>query len=643
MTRSSAEVLDIVGELSDTFQTIWQRNDGIEAFVSGKWDIAGTLPASLPTKEPMPSFDIKYDIARMKGKLNKPIELHIEPHSSLKRAETKADNLEDIQANWLVRLGLSSGGWLWDAIYYGETVKVYVPIWTEWTEYSVPTRRDKEEASDYNARVDAYQREWFGWSLTVDPVRTSAFLEHRRKLTMATREYELPFIDVARRYGDYKRGEERSTQDEHDLMLTVCREQFPWLRAGETQSTASGEASGLEKAKIKLVDDGVTISHSIEGIDKDGKGRYEQREVDSYDNPLGRPTLFVVSGNYNAGEPLDQRFEPLMLGMIQDYRNRDWHMSLLASHIASAAPDALNISKNEVAMRFWADATPEEREKMAVQRVAGSMQLLVGDPVSLSATADQIVLIQEQLTRINESIQRQRPSSAETESTMQRATLGSILRADEEEQLGLQSAVDSNTTFIDELLGALTHFASTAINPHYKKGSKSKSDADNPLYGTMTGSERVRGRQVDRGREVSLLPSDIDFPHTREVKAISVSLSAQSARRAEADARWFRPDNRPTITWDELQEEHGHTDVTGHNQKLWADTIFQMGVPDTFEKVAKQRVRFIEVFLGAEPGSIGEPLQVEAPEAQEGGPSGAPMRTGSPHVDGVSGEAMSAV
>src|SRR3990167_10164135 len=255
----------------------------------------------------------------------------------LKRDDTKADSLEELFAYWLIKVGLGPNTWQWDAIYQGQDVKAVVPVWMTWESYQPPLRLKGESDSKYNDRFERYHKEWFGWTLNVAPTRGSAFLEYRRMITLATQTYEIPYVELATRYAGYERGS-KPPDEERALMLKGCPEEFPYVRGGE--QIAEGSVNPYsQKLIVRKVDDGVEITHHIEGINADGKGD-QWHEVGSYPSMIGRPGLFPVTGSYNGAEGnLTRRYEPLDLALMLAYKNRDRLLSFLASHMASATPE----------------------------------------------------------------------------------------------------------------------------------------------------------------------------------------------------------------------------------------------------------------------------------------------------------------
>ena len=118
--RSSAEVRDIQREVSDLgFEALYARNDSFEEQVRALTDYVAYLPADLRRKEPIYSRELKVHIERFKGKLDRSRQIHVEPHSPLKRDETRADDLETSMANWRIRL--DPNGWGGGAIPFRPT------------------------------------------------------------------------------------------------------------------------------------------------------------------------------------------------------------------------------------------------------------------------------------------------------------------------------------------------------------------------------------------------------------------------------------------------------------------------------------------------------------------------------------------
>ena len=638
--RSSAEVRDIQREVSDLgFEALYARNDSFEEQVRALTDYVAYLPADLRRKEPIYSRELKVHIERFKGKLDRSRQIHVEPHSPLKRDETRADDLETSMANWRIRL--DPNGWVSDAIRFGQTCKSEVPIWLEWTDWRLPTRRKGESNADYNKRCDDYRREWFGYRLQVDPVRTTAFTDYRRRITMGTRRFKLPMIDLARRYGDYKRGEERSVRDEAELMLQVCREQFEWVRVAEPRTEQEGDV-GRKHVEVFSIDDGVNISHHIEAAgslaDKE-----DWKQLAPYRNPFGRPTLFIVSGIYNAGEPLEHRYEPLAVALIQALWNRDYLRSLLTSQVASKSEhDALQMPP-QVA-ELWAKMGVDFPD---VRRGAdGSLLLLPGTPTSL--TADTQEVIRYLLEAMEAEVSRVAPSGllvgSEGQRVLEQATASAILKALGEEQEVLKSAELSTAAFERDVLEAIRHMYLHELNGHYKMGSGQKDKADEKVYVRTGGGEAAMiGRPVKPGTDIELLPADLDFPFTLTVTQLDDSQAAVAARGMEAQRRW---ESQPrTITWLDYLEETGVSNATEYSVKLSADQQAQLLAPRVQAAAQQHFVNYYSAFLGTPPqylagllAGTGQAPQM-APSGPRGRGNGAGFGMKEPYVEASEAEA----
>lgn len=680
MSRGSPELRDIVRDVERPFESgsgvpvgstgattpqlsLWLRNDALEEYVAGLWNPTADLPDTLSFKQPVYSKDARDDIDQVAAKLNRPLELRIQPHSPLTRDETKADQLEAVEANRLIRLGIASGSSLWTSILTGLGYKVYVPVWLETEPYVTPAKHPGEKTSDFVARVKRYEQEWFGWRLTVDPVRTSSWLAEGRRITLGVRHRKIPYLDLAE-YSDVyqqQRDPEAGSDADRELRLRVCEQEFPGLR-GDSANRYDVTTSNRNEIEVFEVADGASVAHYIASAPKNGVRDYQ--EVGVYDVPLGRVPLYVVCGRYEEAAPLELRYQPLRLPLLENLRSRDRVRSLLASYLASSAKDAL-ITTPE-GLQAWAD-NAETLRKSPVTINGRNYAVVPGQFAASQADAEQIQLAEQLLNDINSQISRQRGILATdwSQNVIQNAPASTVLHAVEEEQQYLQGALDEITTFVRDVAESTTYMAAFGLNQHYTPGGTSKAQRaamgeraakaarspDVAMTAVMTGAEAgyLRpGRSVDAGKTITLGPEDVDFSYTRSVSTRDESVSATRARASAALQLWDRADGVKLIDYDKLLEECGYSNVAQEKDKIRADQLFQLNVPDVIQQAKDQAAKFIAAFLGTTPDQLPttdtqvEPQQQPGAAGSTQAPSGAGYHMEAPTLNSPTGQSQGA-
>lgn len=671
MSRTSPELRDIVRDVERPFETgsgipagsvgqftpqlsLWLRNDMLEEYVAGLWNPTKDLPDTLSYKQPVYSKDARDDIDQVAAKLNRPLEIRIQPHSPLTRDETKADQLEAVEANRLIRLGIASGSSLWTSILTGIGYKVYVPVWLETEAYQEPARVPGEKSSDYVARLKRYEREWFGWKLVIDPVRTSSWLAEGRRLTLAVRHRKIPYLDLAEYSSAYQdqRDPEAGAAADVALRLRICEQEFPLLRA---DAATRWDASSTNRHEMEVfeVADGATVSHYV----KLGNGeRADFEEVGVYDVPLGRVPLFPVCGRYEEAAPLELRYQPLRLPLLENLRSRDRVRSLLASYLASSAKDAIVTTPE--GLQAWAE-NAETLRKSPVTINGRAYAIVPGQFAASQAEAEQIQLAEQLLQGLQGEIGRQRGILATdwSQNVIQNAPASTVLHAVEEEQQYLQGALDELTTFVRDLAESTTYMAAFGLNQHYTPGGTSKAaraamgvraakaarSPDVAMTAVMTGGETnylKPGATVEAGKTITLGPEDVDFSFTRTVSTRDESVSATRARASAALQLWDRSDGVKLIDYDRLLEECGYSNVAQEKEKIRADQLFQLNVPAIVDAARQQARNFIAAFIGTTPDQLPSPdTQVEPQQSditlgrEQAGSGGKPPSGGGYHME----------
>lgn len=663
MDRSAAEVLDLISEIERPFNNsgsasspvagIWARNDALEAFQRGIWDMM--LPDYLNHKEPIYSHDIDEAIAQIMGMMAGPFEIEIAANSGKKSDQARCDDRAVWNSNWLIRHNLAQGGWVYNAWLRDQAGKVAVVNWLQVKDYGTPKRdltkepRTKAGNAAYNARVDEYERTFDPLELVVDPLRTTAWMQYEDEVTTASCVFWMPIIDFLRRFGDYKRGEERSRPDFEKLMLQIAGQQFPGLRAGEPvpEYGPQFQTWSQRRVKVRMLDDGVTWDYYIEGLEIEDRARNSRRGangvrdiahqfVKSIPNTLGMVSMFPLSGRYYATEPFGQRHQPVLLALMAKLMNRDYLTSVKASHMMDAIMDAVEVG-DATAATLIQQSADANIDKSVARAQPGELTIVPGHAVSLGAPADQIKLLDELLQQVNNDIVRLWPASQYTggmdaQKMIQEGTMGAILRMDEVTQMPLREPADIRVKAIDRILGAVENFYRTVGQ---SKGTGSAASSDSFIYYTTTGNETPKGRVVKPGEDGELTPEDLNIPMTRSITTRNSSLSADEAKRAAAQAKYDRPDGTHTITWRQfVAESNPGVDIEKQLADLNEDAMFLQLVPHVFQTSFENWLLLQEAVLNLAPGTLsnqyGIQVQGAAGNMAGGPPPGGPPPEGVP-------------
>lgn len=324
MTRSQAEIKEIVRQVDDQgFQALYKKAEDYEAQLyvhpAYKADLIAALAPEIDTRIALPSHRPSTASVQTQGIIRQSLSFHVDAPARLESQQgnptqegSRVDRQELFYAHaWGIKLN-ARGRVLSDTYRY-QSASIYAAWWLEFEAFALPTEEGKREA---------YRSNYWPFKLQVIPPRTVKFLaDDTGYPTLAVREYDIPVIEVAKRYGE---------KYSDDQALTILNEQFGYLRGGRDQWTEGGQLAG-KKAHICLVDDGKTITHYIDLKTEAEQYRQVTKDVP---NPWGATSLTIIPGRYNAdAERLEDRYQPLIVDVLGEQRNVD----IQRSHAASLA------------------------------------------------------------------------------------------------------------------------------------------------------------------------------------------------------------------------------------------------------------------------------------------------------------------
>lgn len=313
--RSEHEIKGLVQEVKkgwDEVRTKAERNhDQLNvrpSYVSG---LVANLDPSITTRIPLPSRRPALAAEQTEGIIRTSFSWHVEPHSGKDRASRKADALE-LYLAWLFSVKFDAGGKLFNPTRRDQIVGPFALWWLEWDPFVLP--QDAGKRQEYREKYDPFRL------YRINPLTGFFLADDNGKPTIAVREFDLPYIEVAKRYG----------QDKDSDPLTILREQFPGLRGAAGERVEASDLS-LSKARVCVVDDGVTIAHYI---DLKRNGTQYAEAFGEVPNPWGRPSMFVVPGRWNPEAlNVEDRYVGALESLLVEQRNLD----VMRSHLASLA------------------------------------------------------------------------------------------------------------------------------------------------------------------------------------------------------------------------------------------------------------------------------------------------------------------
>lgn len=315
--RTSSEVKDMVQEIKNGGGFIDLHNRANERYAqlyrrpSYVVSLTADLDPSITTRIPLPSKRPSIAARQTAGIMRASYQWHVATDSEKAKQKGRADALEIYFAH-LFTTKFDRGGRLFGPTRRDQAVSPFALWWLEHESFVLP--EDGEKREDYRKRYDPFNL------YRINPLTGYFLPDDAGRPTVAAREFSIPYIEVAKRYG---KGEDRDP-------LVILQQQFPGLRGAQGKPVESSDL-GTMRAKVCVLDDGQTIAHYI---DIKGTGAEYIEAFGETPNPWGRPSLFVIPGSWNpdAVELVDQ-YLPVLDELFVEQRNLD----VMRSHMASLA------------------------------------------------------------------------------------------------------------------------------------------------------------------------------------------------------------------------------------------------------------------------------------------------------------------
>ena len=312
MPRTEAEIKRVIQDVKQTgFTALKAKHEKnlaqIHRHTSYSDELIANLDEQITTRIALPSRRPQLARRQIAGILRASYSWHVEPKGDkTERSRRRADLLELYFAG------------IWQTVFRpvieltlgDQTVGPFGAWWIEWEQFRLPAKEEEREAYRKSYQPFRLQR--------IDP-KTAYFLrDEQGRPTIAVREFEIPYVEFAKRYG---KGEDTDP-------LIILNQQFPGLRANPGQDIDSA-TSTTKRATVCIVDDSVTICHYV----KLASGEY-QAATDEVPNPWGRPSLFIVPGQYNAE---GQELVDVYTGLLEELLGEQKNLDVMRSHMASLA------------------------------------------------------------------------------------------------------------------------------------------------------------------------------------------------------------------------------------------------------------------------------------------------------------------
>lgn len=552
MAKSSTEIKETIAELENGFSTLREkakeRYNQLHVEASYENALVANLHESITTRIPYASRLPSHDAWATQGILRQDLSFHVEPGSGTKdKDEGRADKLELFYAHQWLRF--NEGGKLLEATRRHQTVSPFAAWWFEYDAFALPTEASKRD--DYRKSYEPFKL------MIVDPLSVSFMADDNGQPTAGARFFDLPYIEIAERYGKKGRSENA---------LVILREQFPMLRGGQGREPEQQDLYS-KKAKVWVLDDGDTICHAIDL--KSGRNGPQYHQIsDSYPNPFGCPSLIIVPGRYNPeGIGLHQQYEPLLIDEMNAQRKVDVSMS----HVASLA---MTPNKHgQVIPRDVAAAAIQEDKTIPAPNFNQGIPTLYGDLAELNTGLD-INSAKEVLMHAKEERDLMRPAPYLTnpdEATMRNSTASAQLNAFESTNKPYDSPRESLVAGMSRVCEMMKYFIRDG---HMNKKGQPK-EHNEKVYFTLSGKESASKYVGDRrGEEIEIGPDDFDDGDTLEITPVASSQS-QKALAFELAHQQAMLNYKTKAQVIETQTE----DVSGQIEKLNEETIYQFNLP----------------------------------------------------------------
>ena len=499
MTRGSSEVKELVNEVKQGFGALAtehrKRQAQLYRHQTYEDELIANLDPAITVRIPMSSEIPSTDAKAIVGIINGSYSWHIEPKGDkTDRARTSADHLE------LYFAGLWSGPFkpVIEPTLRDQTASPFGLWWLEWEQFALPAEAAKREAYRKGYRPFRLMR--------IDPLTGFFLPDDNGKPTVAVREFEQPYAVIAKLYGKRK----------DDSPLRILNEQFPGLRGASGRALDASDNLTTRRAKVCVVDDGMTIAHYVTGI-AGTKNTYEEASGE-VPNPWSRSSLFVIPGQYNAdAERLVDMYRPINHEELGEQRKLDVMRTHMASLAFTANKFGQSLDKEIVAM-----LTAEDKPTPSVEMKDGFFTLR-GAPAEFSLQPGESAkeLLLNQIAERDKT----RPPPFLTnpdESLIKNATATAQVNAHETSNRVYDQARGALIQQMAEVDKAIKHFMTG--------GYLNKTPGDEKLYYNPTGRESASSVYAGnyKDKEIELSDEDFGLDYDEEITIVATTQSQKA-------------------------------------------------------------------------------------------------------------------
>lgn len=599
--HDSNDIKSLIREIEQGFDALRDRAKDDQSQLYGHKEYSNSLIAglheSITTRVPVPSALPGVAARQLEGILRVSLSFHVEPppdHRDQDRSPSKqrADKAELFYAHLWNQL--DNGGRTASTTRRLQAVSPFAPWWLSYKPFQLP--------KDPEAR-EQYRRTYWPFELEVcDPSTVSFLPDADGQPTIAARHFELPYVEVVKRYHDDK--------PEDDIYaLSILNSRFGYLRGGRGAEVSRGDFY-RKKAEVWIIDDLNCCYHCVKGLD----GEYHQ-ETEDYPNPWGGSPLILVPGGYNPDAvELADRYEPLLRPLFRSQRVLDVLDSHMASIILTPSKPVEQLPES-VAAQLAAD----EQAARAISVNDAGITSILGDLGEINLVLDPNVKDLRAMRVADRDEAKPPPFLTNPDQGLVKyGTAAAQLNAQETSNRTYDAARESFIAGIHMVCDRVKHFIKYGYADFNTKGAP-----EERIHWTMTGKEPSKQFAGEyTGKQLDIGPEDFVDEDTLE---ISIVASSQAQKQLEFELA-HQQRALGYKTFDQVLETFTE-DVTGQKMMIEAEMRYQQNAPlidnaqllsDIEAIVAEGGPDFSMLFL-PQMGGGGDPQQQGSPPAPPNG------------------------
>ena len=514
MSRTPADVKSLVTEIKRGFIELGNESrtfyNQIHFTKPYQDSLIANFAPEITTRIPVPSARLSNATVQTRGILRASRQFHVEAASKLKGDEGTADKLELFFAH-AFGIRLDPNGRLFNDTYAYQCAGPFAAWCWEWEPFALP-----QEESQRQGYRDSY---WPFRLSVIDPLTVAFLADDAGEPTIVVREFELPYLDLILRYGEYDKG------GKDFQPLKIMGEQFPGLRGGRGQAIETNTDLFSNKARVCVLDDGVTICHYIEI--KDGRQTSYDNLTKEVANPWGRPHIQIIPGRYNPeAERLTERYTGIMRDLGRSQKNVDSLTSQAASIALTPSLWVEKIPPEALASILDGDKTIPvvKLEEGRVTPVHGDVQAV--GPQLLPPVIDMLLHSREERDALLPSTFLTNPDM----SVIKDAAASAILMGHGTSNLFYDEPRESVLAAIKTGCKMMIHL----IAGGQAKGNPSASGEG--IAFLVTGKEVTKKyRGEEKGRDIVITPADVESFDEQYTLEVSIIASTASQKKANYD------------------------------------------------------------------------------------------------------------